>query len=61
MLKRLLLVNFLLAFTACQANSAEKSETLNIVESNLVDFLYSIYDDFQITEIFSKNDDKMAF
>jgi hypothetical protein len=48
-LKILMLADFLLVFSACQANSVEKSEILDSVENDLVSYLYSIYEDFQIT------------
>jgi hypothetical protein len=56
-----MLAGFLLVFSASQANSVEKSEILDIMKNDLAGCLYSMYEDFQITEIFSKNDDKKTF
>jgi hypothetical protein len=61
MLKGLLLVYSLFVFTACQASGTDKTEVVNSIESVLINYLYTLYDDFQITEIYSKKDNKMTF
>jgi hypothetical protein len=54
-------VYILLLFSACQASGIDKSEMVDFVKSDLVTYLYSKYSDFQVTEIYSKNDNKKSF
>jgi hypothetical protein len=56
-----LFFSLLLIFFGCQAGNNSKSLIINKIESELVEYLYSKYDDFQVTEIFSSKDDKHQY
>ncbi|WP_444995354.1 hypothetical protein [Aliikangiella sp. IMCC44359] len=63
MIKNKILFIFLLLMPLVACGNATKVKKLSVldVKKELRDFLFSKYDDFQITEIFSKSDNKKVF
>jgi hypothetical protein len=57
----LIVTFFLLSSTTCAHEELSVKSPIQNFDENLERYLFSKYDDFQITEIFSKNDAKKIF